>query len=108
MGSGKPRHLFATTRRNHCITGQKRAKPDPEILTMNGAAAYLGVCSATLRKLVAIGAVPKQQVVPWAPWEIRRTDLDAEPVKAVLERLRRTGKLLLAGVGSNNQMKLLE
>jgi hypothetical protein len=98
----------ATARRNHAISGQKRTKPNPDILTMNGAAEYLGVCSATLRKLVAEGAVTKQQIVPWAPWEIRRADLDAQPIRAIVDRLRRTGKLLLEGVGSDCQMKLLE
>jgi len=98
----------ATARRNHAINGQKRTKPDPEILTMNGAAEYLGVCSATLRKLVSSGVVTKQQIVPWAPWEIRRIDLDAPPVRAIVERLRRTGKLIVEGVGSKYQMNLLE
>lgn len=36
---------------------------------------------------------------PWhvgqAPWEIRRQDLESEPVRSIIEQLRRTGKLVL-------------
>jgi hypothetical protein len=35
------------------------------------------------------------QVVPWAPWEIKRADLDGEPVRGIVEHLRQTGKLVL-------------
>jgi hypothetical protein len=48
-----------------------------------------------------------QQVTPRAPWEIRRSDLDAEPVKSILKHLRATGKLVLEGGGAANQMSLL-
>ena len=47
-----------------------------------------------------------QQVAPRAPWEIRRCDLDAEPVRSILDHLRRTGKLVLDGGDSAGQMPL--
>jgi hypothetical protein len=75
---------------------------------MNAAAEHLGVSSATIRKLVAAGVLPKQQVAPWAPWEIQRADLDTDAVKGLVARLRSTGKLHLEGVGSDSQLKLLE
>jgi hypothetical protein len=37
-----------------------------------------------------------RQVVPFAPWEIRRADLDSERVRAVVEHMKRTGRLVLA------------
>jgi hypothetical protein len=46
------------------------------------------------------------QVVPRAPWEIRRADLDAEPVKSILDGLRSTGKLIIPGGDSANQRQL--
>ena len=52
------------------------------------------------------GLVNGEQVVPRAPWEIRRSDLDAEPVRSILEHLRRTGKLLLRGGRTENQPEL--
>ena len=47
-----------------------------------------------------------QQVVSRAPWEIRKTDLDAEPVRSILEHLRRTGKLIVDR-GSSDRQRLL-
>lgn len=41
--------------------------------------------------------MPCQQLAPYAPWEIRRQDLEAEPVRTAIEHLRRTGKLVLRG-----------
>jgi hypothetical protein len=35
----------------------------------------------------------REQVTPRAPWEVSRRDLDAEPIRSVIERLRSTGKL---------------
>jgi hypothetical protein len=94
-GKDKPwnQERVATARRNHSIPGQKRAKPDPNLLSQGQAARCLGVSTATIRKLVSRGALKMDQVVPWAPWEIRRADLDTEPVKGIIEQLQRTGKL---------------
>jgi hypothetical protein len=44
--------------------------------------------------------VKKEQIVPWAPWEIKRTELDSEPVRRALQRLRQTGKLVIEGDNS--------
>jgi hypothetical protein len=38
-----------------------------------------------------------KQVLPWAPWEIRRSDLDSDPVRSILDNLKKTGKLVLEG-----------
>ena len=107
-GKGKPwsQERVATARRNHSIAGQKRATPDPEILSMGQAARYCGVSTATIKRLVSSGLLHKEQVVPWAPWEIRRANLDGAPVRGVLENLRTTGKLVLEGVDSSKQRTL--
>lgn len=97
-----------TARRNHAISGQRRRQPDPEILTLGGAAKHCGVSDTTLRKLVDAGLLHVDQIVPWAPWEIRRSELEAEPVHSILERVRRTGKLDLDGVRSELQSTLFE
>ena len=57
----------------------------------------------TIKRLVTAGLLKVQQVAPWAPWEIRRADLEAEPLRSVLAHLRRTGRLLLPGVTSAAQ-----
>ncbi len=109
-GKGKTwnQDRVGTARRNHAIPGQKRAAPDPEILSQGEAARYARVSPWTIKKLVAVGILKKEQIVPWAPWEIRRADLDSEPVKGIIERLRHTGKLVCDGVISERQIRLIE
>ena len=96
----------ATVRRNYSIAGQRRATPDPELLSLGAAAKYCHVSETTIKRLVASGLLNKEQVVPYAPWEIKRTDLDSEPVCSLVERLRRTGKLVLEGDHLRNQPPL--
>jgi DNA invertase Pin-like site-specific DNA recombinase len=98
-GKGKRwnEHRVKDARRRNSIAGQKRSKPDPEILTLGRAAKYSGVSKSAIKRLVSSGILEKKQVAPWAPWEIKRSDLDAEPVRQILERLRQTGKLVLKG-----------
>jgi hypothetical protein len=60
-----------------------------------GAAKRTGTSDTTIKKLVDAGALPKKQVVPWAPWEIQRTDLDLPEVRAAIEHLKRTGRLVI-------------
>src|SRR6266542_1458982 len=98
----------ATARRNHSIAGQKRTIPDPDILSQGQAAKYAGVSTATIRKLVAGGVLKREQIVPWAPWEIRRADLDTEPLKDIIEQLHRNGRIVFTGVVSESQMRLIE
>ena len=60
----------------------------------------------SIERLVASGKLPMTQVAPRAPWEIRRVDLDSEPVKSILSRLRSTGKLIIEGGDSADQLQL--
>src|SRR6201984_1781737 len=85
----------ATARRNHSIAGQKRALHDPERVSLSEAARICGVSHHTIKRLVEAGLLKREQVTPRAPWEVSRRDLDAEPIRSVIERLHRTGKLIL-------------
>lgn len=87
----------SSARQKHSIRGQGHTLADPAVLNMNESARHCGVSDTTIRRLVEAGVLPMKQVVPWAPWEIQRRDLDSEPVKCIIERLRATGKLVLAG-----------
>lgn len=109
-GKGKPwnEHRIRTARRNHQIVGQKRSNPDPEILSIGRAAKHCGVSQTTVKRLVASGLLKKEQVAPWAPWEIRRSDLESEPICSIIEELRRTGKLALKGDDSLRQKALFQ
>ena len=62
-----------------------------------------------IRRLVAIGALKCEQVVPYTPWEIRRSELDSPALRSILERLKRTGTLgalELEGDSSQSQQRL--
>ena len=96
----------ATARKNHSIAGQKRALPDPERVSLNEAARLCGVSHRSIERLVEAGLLNREQVAARAPWEIRRSDLDAEPVCSILDQLRRTGKLVLGGGRTENQPEL--
>jgi DNA invertase Pin-like site-specific DNA recombinase len=96
----------ATARKNHAIAGQKRALPDPERISLNEAARLRGVSHRSIERLVEAGLLNREQVAPRAPWEIRRSDLDAEPVCSILDQLRRTGKLVLRGGRTDDQPEL--
>jgi hypothetical protein len=96
----------ATVRRNYSIAGQRRASPDPEKVSLSEAARVCGVSHCTIERLVEAGLLRREQTAPRAPWEIRRVDLNAEPVRSIIERLLRTGKLMLQGGCPENQPPL--
>jgi hypothetical protein len=56
---------------------------------------YCGVSDSTLMRLINANILPAEQVAPFAPYEIKQSDLDNEPVltmgAALLER-RSTSK----------------
>jgi hypothetical protein len=96
----------ATARRNHSIVGQKRALPDPERISLSEAARICGVSHHTIERLVDAGLLKREQATPRAPWEIRRTDLEAEPIRKIIDQLFRTGKLIFQGGCAENQSAL--
>jgi DNA invertase Pin-like site-specific DNA recombinase len=107
-GKGKRwnQNRVATARQNHSIAGQKRALPDPDRVSLNEAARLCGVSHRTIERLVDAGLLRREQAAPRAPWQIRRADLEAEPVRNIVERLRRTGKLILPRGRPEDQPRL--
>jgi DNA invertase Pin-like site-specific DNA recombinase len=95
-------------RKKYSIEGQRRRKPDPEVLTQAQAAKHCGVSVTTIKRLVASGVLKKEQVAPWAPWEIQRSDLDSEPVRTIVAKLRETGRLELGGNDSTKQLTFFQ
>jgi hypothetical protein len=81
-------------------------------LGMTASLAAVERCSETVsderRALEPAGILEYDQVVPWAPWEIRRQDLDSEPVLSLLRGVRETGKLGLQGDRSAGQRTLFD
>ncbi len=87
----------ASARRRYSIPGQRRTVLDPGILSLKKAAAYAGVSQSSILKLGQEDILPMTQRAPLAPREIRKSDLDAEPVRGILKQLKATGKLILPG-----------
>jgi len=68
-----------------------------DVLTLGQAVKYCGVSDTTLKRLIKENLLRAEQLAPYAPLEIKRADLDSEPVARILERLKATGKLILEG-----------
>ncbi len=95
----------AIIRRKHGIKPAPEHKDDG-ILNMAQAKRYCDVSNATLMRLIKANILPAEQVAPFAPYEIKQSDLDSEPVSTILKTLKKTGKLLLKGGVSDNQPEL--
>ncbi len=96
-GKGHPwsQQSVKSARRNHKIEGRAKTIDDPEVLTLHGAARYTATSDTTIKKLVDAGILPMHRAVPYAPWEIRRAELDSDRVRGILDTLKRTGRLRL-------------
>jgi len=98
----------AYTRKLYGIPAVDQAHGDPNILTLGQAVKYTGVSDTTLMKLINKHILPCNQIAPYAPREIQKTDLDTEPVRSILAYLKGTGRLTLEGVSLGRQRSLFE
>jgi hypothetical protein len=105
-GNRWTKHRVAAARRRYVINGHRRPQPDPEVLSLQQAARYCGVSATTIKRLVASGLLARAQVAPWAPWEIKRADLESEIIRQALTHLQATGKLPVLGNDSVAQQRL--
>jgi hypothetical protein len=90
------------------ISGRVRTVDDPQVLSFNAAARHLDVSNTTVKRLVDAGLLPMSQLVTFAPWELKRSDLDSAPVQELVAQLKKTGRLALPGVSSTNQQELFQ
>lgn len=72
---------------------QKALEAASDGLTQNQAAAYLGISRNTLNEIAERGLISTNQVTDFAPWRVPREQLDSEPVQALVQTLKRTGRL---------------
>ncbi|UCC71282.1 MAG: recombinase family protein, partial [Gemmatimonadota bacterium] len=96
----------SAARRSQSIPGHTKPRSDPEILSLAQAAAYCEVPMSVIKRLVRNGLLTNGQVVPVAPWELRRSELDSEPVRGILARYRQTGRYCEEGGLSPDQKNL--
>ena len=95
-----------TIRGKYSIAGHIHTIKDPDILTLAQSAKYLDVSQTTIKNLVANGVLEKNQIVPWAPWEIKKSDLDSNNIRGIIKTLHETGRLGVKGKDSERQMHL--
>ena len=94
----------ASVRRKHHIAAP--AAIDQDIFNLAQAEKHSGVSDTALMRLIKAKLLPVQQVAPYAPLEIKRMDLDSEPVASIIKHLKRTGRLVLTGDLSTEQASL--
>jgi hypothetical protein len=58
-----------TVRLRYGLKEDKGPAPVRDVLTLGAAAKYCGVSPTTIKRLVASGVVPKEQIVPWVRQE---------------------------------------
>jgi hypothetical protein len=95
-------------RRKYAIDPPDEKTRDTDILTLAQATKHSGVSDTTLMRLIKVDILAAEQIAPYAPLEIRRADLDSDPVSSILKRLKETGKLVLDGNPLANQQSLFE
>jgi hypothetical protein len=59
-----------------------------------------------MQRLVEAGLLKREQITLVHLGEVSRRDLDAEPFRSFVERLHRTGKLVLQGGCAEDQLAL--
>ena len=87
----------AYVRKKYALPAVNEAPLDTHVITLGQATKYCGVSDTTLMRLIREKILAAEQVVPYAPIEIKRADLDSDPVASILARLKSTGKLILEG-----------
>ena len=98
----------AYVRKRYGIDPPDEITRDDGILNLAQAIQYSGVSDTTLMKLIRANILAAEQVAPYAPLEIKRDDLDSEPVLGILKRLKATGKLILEGDQLCQQQSLFD
>jgi excisionase family DNA binding protein len=94
----KPR--VASLRNTYSIPVFDRSTAGLTLLTMEQAATTLNVSAMTIRRLIIRKVLPATQPVPYAPWAIRRDDLDLPVVRHAIEAIRKDGRLSLPDSGA--------
>lgn len=62
-------------------------------MNLTEAAAFLGVCPGTIRIAVNRGEIVAEHPLADAAWIFCREDLEAEATRALVERVRQSGRL---------------
>src|SRR5713101_4385258 len=90
-GQGKTwtAHRVSSVRRVRGIHAYRSVEKNGEWVTMSEAATALGVTHHRIRRLIKVGILAADQIVPGAPYQIRASDLQDERVIAAIGRTGR-------------------
>jgi len=91
-------------RKHHRI---RQAEQDANVLSANESARYLGISYSAVERLATLGVLDRNQVMPYAPWRVDREQLDSEPVRTAVSRLKATGRMTKRAGRSAGQLTLL-
>jgi DNA invertase Pin-like site-specific DNA recombinase len=64
-------------------------------LTLETAAKELGITSKSVKKLIKHKIIPAEQVVPYAPWMISRTELNKPEIRSIVKQMKQRHKIPL-------------
>lgn len=93
-------------RKHHRILAAHRRRDKSDLFTAEKAAEHLAISRRALNKLVKAGLIDTNQVMPFAPWEIHRQQLDSGKVQQAIQNLRATGRLFPQNEPCSKQMIL--
>ncbi len=94
-----------------CVRRKLGLKPaaihyDEGIMNLAEAKRYCHESDSTLMRLINSKTLPAKQVVTFSPFEIKKSDLEADPVSTIIKTLKKTGKLILDGSTLEQQENL--
>ena len=104
-GNNWHKHNVGTARRSLGIKAVK-ANNDEGLFNLAEATRYCGVSNSTMMRLINENILAANQIVQFAPFEIKKSDLDSEPVAGIIKALKKTGKLNLEGSVPAGQAEL--
>jgi len=81
-------HRALSLRRYQQIPAFDRTADRRDTLTIADAAAALGMSATTVRRLMTLGLLPATQPVLYAPWVIRREDLEGQTVQRAVALIK--------------------
>jgi hypothetical protein len=81
-------HSVASVRDQYRLPNVAKGK---DWLTFTQAAEQLHVSETVVKRRIAQGTLPASQVVPLAPWVMRRADLDLDAVQCDVQAVRAKG-----------------
>ena len=92
-GNAWTQSRVTSLRSRYQISAFDRSADRPALLTIADAATLLDVSPTTVRRMITTGLLPATQPVLYAPWAIRREDLELETVRRTVAAIKRGGAL---------------